>query len=154
MLESVLPFLHGRGTPVILSLHPKSKEEDYRDLAARFGMPITREPLMDVLAGADVFVGGAYSSTIRWAIALGLPTVNLDFWDLKESTYAAHPDYPTVQDAPAFARLLDRALQAPWQGPEELRVPDRNVLDIAMDGQFSKRVQLLLDQLVAAARPA
>jgi hypothetical protein len=153
MVDEVLSVLRAHDGPVVLSLHPKSHPDVYRPSAARFGMPVLQKPLMDIIVAADVFVAGAYSSTIRWALALGLPTANLDFWDLNESTYANQPDYPTVRNASELRRWLDAVERLPWKGPAELSIPARNPLGIQMDGEFSGRLESLIDRFTPERVP-
>jgi hypothetical protein len=154
LLEQVLGVLRSYDGPVLLSLHPRSRARDYEALSERYRMPILTAPLMDVLPAADVFVANAYSSTIRWAIALGLPTVNLDFWDLNESTYDDYPEYPVVRTIAEFERWYARALVAPWEGPSQLTIPSENVLGISMDGQFPRRLRTLIDALIGERQAA
>lgn len=65
------------GAHVLLSLHPKSKEESYRDLADEAGLVLVRAPLSRILPLADVMVG-TLSSTVRWAAALAIPVMVVD----------------------------------------------------------------------------
>ena len=69
--------LAASGADVLLSLHPKSEFSVYRELAGRYGLRIATEPLRDMLPVADMFVAG-FSSTVRWAAVLGIPTVVFD----------------------------------------------------------------------------
>ncbi|SEH53775.1 hypothetical protein [Magnetospirillum fulvum] len=62
---------------LLLSLHPKSKYETYRAEAAAVGAHILEEPLFEVLPLAEMFVA-SYSSTVRWAATLGIPTLIAD----------------------------------------------------------------------------
>jgi hypothetical protein len=82
---------------ILLSLHPKSKRKDYIELSNRFNAHIVEENLSDFLSVADFFIAGAYSSTIRWALALKIQAINLDFWNMNESTYDKFQDFPTVK---------------------------------------------------------
>lgn len=68
-------FRHGAG--VLLSLHPKSRIENYKQLAEAAGLVIVTEPLSQILPSADVMVG-TLSSTIRWAAAMGIPAFVID----------------------------------------------------------------------------
>ena len=62
---------------VVLSLHPRSRPTDYLDAASQVGAVISPLPLVNILAAADLFVA-THSSTVRWAILLGIPVIILD----------------------------------------------------------------------------
>jgi aromatic ring-cleaving dioxygenase len=149
VLEQIVSVLKKHDGAVALSLHPRSRADDYRALADRLTIPLLDRPLMDVLVGADAFVASAYSSTMRWALALGLPAVNLDFWNLDESTYAAYPSYPVVKDLDGLEQWFREALQSPWQGPDRLTIPGHNALGIVTRARFSEGLRQLIDRLVA-----
>lgn len=147
VLEGAFPILRGpapadAGAPVVLmSLHPKSCRADYEQLAAQYGAFIVDRSLSDFLAAADVFVAGAYSSTIRWALALGIPAVNLDFWEMKESTYDGFPDFETVSTFEALKAWYADALARPVGHAGASRVP----LGLVVDEGFYQRMQTLID---------
>lgn len=69
--------LTATGAALLLSLHPRSRPEDYRQAAERAGAVISDQPLLEILPAADLFVA-THSSTVRWAILLGTPTMVLD----------------------------------------------------------------------------
>jgi len=103
VLEDVLKIISNNIIPehkrpiILISLHPKSKREDYTELSNRFNAHIVEENLSEFLSIADIFIAGAYSSTIRWALAFNIPAINLDFWNMKESTYDKFQEFPTVK---------------------------------------------------------
>jgi hypothetical protein len=150
MMEEVLPVLRTHEGPLVLSLHPKSSRADYAGFAKRFDAPILTDPLMDVLVAADVLVAGAYSSTVRWGLGLGMPTANIDFWSLNESTYADHPTYPTVRTVEELAAWFAQALAQASRAPEDIRIPHGNSLEVRMDGHFSERLKALIDELTTS----
>lgn len=65
------------GAATLLSLHPKSDRARYGALAREFGLALADERLSDVLPAADLFVA-SYSSTVRWAVLLGVPALVID----------------------------------------------------------------------------
>lgn len=148
MVEHVLGLLQRHDGPVVLSLHPKQDAKDYRSIASRFGAHVRKAPLMEWLVAADALVAGAYSSTVRWGVALGIPTVNLDFWSFENSTYSTNLNYPTLRNGGELSRWLDSLQSLDWRGPERLCVPAKNPLGIVIDQQFSHRLGSLIDGLV------
>ncbi len=77
LTEQMLRSMAETGANVLLSLHPRSRREDYSNLAERFGAVIVSSPLIDILPAADLFVA-THSSTVRWAVLLRIPVIVLD----------------------------------------------------------------------------
>lgn len=77
LTEQMLGSMADTGANVFLSLHPRSRREDYRSLAERFGAVIVSSPLIEILPAADLFVA-THSSTVRWAVLLRIPVIVLD----------------------------------------------------------------------------
>jgi hypothetical protein len=100
------------GAAVLLSLHPKSDPAAYRFLEEETGARLLEEPLRDVLAAADVFVG-TYSSTVRWAVLLAIPTVVVDFYGFDYDIYDHFPGVVKVTEKAALEPLLRRLVQNP-----------------------------------------
>ena len=95
-IDGLLTVLSKSRCTVIVSLHPKLSRELYEPRIRAAGATIAALPLTEILAAADLFVAGAYSSTIRWAMAIGIPSANLDLWELNEGTYRDDVDYPKI----------------------------------------------------------
>ena len=72
-----LADLAATGAAVLVSLHPRSKREDYAPIAAAHGAVLAEERLIEMLPAADLFVA-AHSSTERWSVVLRDPTLILD----------------------------------------------------------------------------
>ena len=75
---------------VLLSLHPRSDRASYIDAARRFGLAIAEERIIDLLPVADIFVA-TYSSTVRWAVGLGIPAFVVDPIGLNYTLYDKLP---------------------------------------------------------------
>jgi hypothetical protein len=75
-------------TNILLSLHPKSKLENYRPVAEKYQVQILEEPMKEILAGADIHLS-AYSTTAVWASLFKIPAVVFDFDDrnMSERTF-------------------------------------------------------------------
>lgn len=81
LTEQMVGDLTSSGAKVLLSLHPRSRMEDYVFLSKKFGATILSKPLVDVIAVADLFVA-THSSTVRWAVLMRIPTIVLDDFDI------------------------------------------------------------------------
>src|SRR5262249_35532508 len=136
---------------VLLSLHPKSDPAAYRFLEAEFGARLLDQSLREVLPAADVFVG-TYSSTVRWAVLLGVPTVVVDFYGFDYDIFDHFPGLVKVTDrallAPTLKRLVDNPLYA-----RELREGQRRAAPSVapFDGRACRR---LIDLVAAHRRPS
>lgn len=108
-INTLVESLVSTGGNVLLSLHPKSKNEDYDDLEHRYRCRIAKEPLVDVLPAGDCFVA-TFSSTIRWAILCGIPAVVMDFWGFGYRTYEDFGGVLQVQDTHALGPVVARVI--------------------------------------------
>jgi CDP-glycerol glycerophosphotransferase (TagB/SpsB family) len=84
--ERLLDIFAASSPEVVLSLHPKSDLKLYSDLVESRGLVIASQPLRKILPGADVFVA-TYSSTVRWAALLAIPTVIFDVHGMNYPMY-------------------------------------------------------------------
>jgi hypothetical protein len=133
------------GASVLLSLHPKSDPEAYRFLESEFQARLLAEPLRNVLAAGDVFVA-TFSSTVRWAVLLGVPTVVVDFWNFAYDIYDHFGGVVKVGERAALAPLVARLVQDP-AARDELRNGHRHsAARVApFDGRACRRVIDLIE---------
>ena len=68
----------------LISLHPKSKEDDYLYLNDFGSFSFLQERLRDVIVCADVLVVVSISNVVRWADILGVPKIVLEIDWLKK----------------------------------------------------------------------
>jgi hypothetical protein len=116
-LRGIFPVLARSGASLLISLHPKSSRADYETFVSQFGAKIVNWPLFEILPAADVFIAGAYSSTVRWAMALDIPAVNMDVWGLHDSTYWELGGFPTFTSVPEFETWYAAVLRDPQTVP-------------------------------------
>ncbi len=136
------------GADVLLSLHPKSAPDDYAFLEREFGARIVDRPLHSILPSADLFVAG-FSSTVRWAVATGVPVVvaDLGWWG-----YDMFDDFEgvvTVRDRDAYAQSVSDLIRDPARRSELARAHGRAAARMgAIDGNAGARLVALLDEVV------
>ncbi len=106
-LRWLVATLAGAGYNLLLSLHPKSDPAQYQWAREEFGVPILAEPLREVLPAAEVFVSG-FSSTVRWACLLHIPTVVLDLYGLDHHYFDRQQGIQVVRRREDLAPLLVR----------------------------------------------
>jgi len=93
-LLDIVKSLRTTGCNLFLSLHPKMKKDDYLFLEGE-RTKILNKRLHDVLPVFDLLVA-VNSSTLYWAVACGIPSVNLNFWGLDTSIYASYESINNV----------------------------------------------------------
>ena len=103
--RELLAVLGRCGAAVLLSLHPRSARATYEGLARDNGCRILEERLSAALPAADIFVA-SYSSTVRWALMMGIPTIMADFLGLRYEQFAGLRGSIVVQEAAALEREL------------------------------------------------
>lgn len=151
--EGLFDAITASGAKVLLSLHPKSKPETYRATADKFGARIEPRPLADILPAADLFVAG-FSSTVRWAAALGIPTVVADLARFRYTMYDALPAIPkvtTVQEVGAHVKHLVEDETHRRSTANATRAQAK--IYVTLDGRVGERLLAALDELTASTQP-
>lgn len=142
--------LGATGATLLLSLHPRSRREDYQQAAERAGAVISDRPLLEILPAADLFVA-THSSTVRWAILLGTPTLVLDDFGVGadgmfEASSVTFVTNRTEVNGTARSMLAQaQAEQGNMAGPPAPEL---------FDGGSARRVVTLLESLAARDAPA
>lgn len=70
----------------LISLHPKMKYEQYEFIENEYNIPISKQPLSEILPAAYVFAA-TFSSTIQWAVLCQIPSIVFDFYGFNYTTY-------------------------------------------------------------------
>jgi hypothetical protein len=95
------------GYNVVISMHPSAKADEIRALE-RYGVRISTLTTPELVPLCDIFVA-AISSTIRWAIACGIPVVNYDVYRYRYSDdFAKVEGVLTVEEQSDFLAALTR----------------------------------------------
>lgn len=131
---------------VLLSLHPKSKQEHYRELANEAGLVLVKEPLAKILPLAEVMIG-TLSSTVRWAAGLGIPVVVIDTLRRGYTIFNHLAAVRTVYSSDELDNVLAESFSDDgcWIGPVELlRGQSQSVAPI--DGRACERLLALIDE--------
>ncbi len=141
------------GVNVVLSLHPKSNPDDYREVAARHGAVIaTDEPIERLMPVCDVFIA-TLSSTVLLAVGCHKPVVLLDIYGMGYDVFKSCPGAVTVRQKeetlPALRRLFeDRQFHAELAGQQEAEAEQW----IQADGKCAQRIIAQADALVRGGR--
>jgi hypothetical protein len=137
------------GAHILLSLHPKSDPERYVFLEKQYGVRILREPLRMVLPAAHLFVA-TFSSTIQWAVLLGIPSVVVDFYGMNYPMYDHLPGVLKVTNKAVLVRVLRSVLENPSYYDYLKREQQKAAPTIArFDGQATQRILDLIGERTA-----
>lgn len=141
------------GFEVVVSPHPNLLGPD-RELVRSAQGTLVEVPVADLLGLADAYLA-CVSSTISWALALGLPTIDYDCYRYRYEDKAGEPGLVTARDADSLVRAL-RALADPsererWRSASAARASWWGLTD----GLASDRiVDLVLSEATDAGRPS
>lgn len=131
-----------------LSLHPKSKPEDYQALADRCGAILARRRIYELLPACDLFVSN-YSGTVMVAAGLAKPVVVIDFYGLDYTYFDREPGMVVLREREKLAPTLDRLLGDP-DAYRELAAAQaqRAPAWISLDGRCTTRVVERLERVI------
>jgi len=149
-INEILDVLSRQKCNVVIALHPSSNRNLYDWIEERYPVKMCKEPLTDILVVADIFVA-AYSSTIRWAVGLGIPVINLDLWSLNWDMYRNLTGCQTVTTISEFDELLKRLAETPNNDRlncEPSAAGDTNA--ILIDGRAKARLLRFIQSLDGA----
>lgn len=127
---------------VIVTPHPATSAGE-RQLMRSYGVAVAEGPTAAVLPAADLFINSV-STTMKWALACGIPVVNYDCYQYGYRDYDDVAPVATVHDRRAFSRAMDR-----WADPDE-RVAWRTAAAAEssrwglLDGRCMERVLALM----------
>ena len=168
-INEILDVLSHTDYNVVILLHPSADRNHYVWIEEKYPVKICREPLKDVVVSADIFVA-AYSSTIRWAIGLGIPVINLDFWGLNYEWLRNLNGYQTVTTISEFNESVGSFAAAtnnegfssgpssvsPWaaQIVSEFEGPGQDVRGVLVDGRAKERLLGFIQSLSQGGQPS
>jgi len=124
---------------VVIALHPLSTRQDYQELANQFSLTFLDGQLIDSIAIADIFLGADNSSVLRWAMAIGIPTMNFQFnphnirIDLPEN-------YPNIVDPIEFTKWLAYQIARYPIKTDELLAQRQRPMNLISMGKFYKNL--------------
>jgi hypothetical protein len=124
---------------VVIALHPLSVRQDYQELATQFSLAFLDGQLIDSIAIADIFLGADNSSVLRWAMAIGIPTMN--FQHNPHSVRIDLPeDYPNIVDPIEFTKWLAYQIARSPIKTDELLAQRQRPMNLISTGKFYKNL--------------
>ncbi|MCC7449904.1 MAG: hypothetical protein IT324_20965 [Anaerolineae bacterium] len=139
-MHDLVGALAQTGANVLLSLHPKSQPAAYQFLETEYNVKLLQEPLSEVLPAAHVFTA-TFSSTVRWAVLLGIPTVVFDFYRFNYTIYDQLTGIVKITDKSVFVDALRRVLQDRpyYEQLQQALLKDAQTIAL-FDGQANRRI--------------
>ena len=142
-MRGYFELLGNSGANVLVSLHPKSRREDYQPLADQRGIVLMNERLANALPAADLFVCGT-SSTVFWARLCGIATINLDYWKVRDADFVGVAGVENVETTAEFEKALTRHIALDAIDPAFQREATRLRDDNQFDGKSVHRIEQFL----------
>ena len=157
-LEAMVQALGATGDNLLISLHPKSDPAAYASLEQRHPARLLAEPLRQALPAARLLAGG-YTTTMLWAVLLGIPGLILDFHSHDYPYFQRFAGILRAFSPSEMRRLLREELSDPARRQELAGLQLEAARQLTpFDGQATQRmIQLILQGLARqgqGARPA
>ena len=155
-MHSLAGVLAETGANVLMALHPRCDPADYRWMEDSANVRILEESLRDSLPAADIYVASAESSTVRWAVLLGIPVVCLDFYSpFPHRLYDGFEGIVWVRDRAELPAVLRRLLEDAAHYEAVRRAQLATARRIAVfDGQARRRLIGVIEAHTGPARAA
>ncbi len=110
LTSTVFKFLSQlKNVRVTINLHPAVQSE-FKSFAENFNINISTSYILDELVRHDIYVS-CYSSTVRWAIALGKPVINYDFYQFNLNDYDEASGVLKVSKQEEFEHVMKMVLE-------------------------------------------
>ena len=93
---------------ILVSLHPKMRCEQYHFLEKEFELKIIRKKLWNFLPLGDIFISGQGSTTWRWSVLCGIPTIICDWYGLNYIMNQQGFGMQTVNTVSDFRKTLTK----------------------------------------------
>jgi len=146
-VEAIAELLGELDAEILASLHPKADVAAYMEHLAPKDLKVMHNELSRNLPGADVFVAG-YSTTVHWAILLGIPVFVMDFFGTGYDMYEHAGGASTVTNKLELRTSLQKCLvEVPQEQSGERAKTNRSSSVGVLDGQAVARLQGLVEHL-------
>lgn len=137
------------GVNVIVSVHPKTLDEEYLAPRAQ-GLACQRGGVEDLVAACDMFTTLNGSSITSWAIACGKPTLLFDCFLTRYRDFLEVPGCINVESGPDFSAELQRICgDTAWRESLAQKMAAVSADWGRLDGQAGARLEKLLAQIVS-----
>lgn len=139
-------FFQFDGVELIFKFHPRFEVEEIQKMCERYGVKFISEDTLNMIAVCDFYVASV-SSTMRWALALGIPTINFDVYNFNYGDFDSAENYHVVNRMEDFKNLFSKLYKKLIVEKDTVRIPPQ-VQFAQLDGQSRTRVLRLLTEMV------
>ena len=109
-IEYLVSTISKYSTDVLVSLHPKMDKVHYLFLEKKYNVVIAEQNLIDIIHLAKIFIS-TYSSTVLWSVALGIPSIIVDFYTLNYSYFKNFKGVGIFSEKQSFEAYLVELLK-------------------------------------------
>jgi hypothetical protein len=137
---------------VVLKINPRYRREEFLYLEKR-GVTVASHDTIDLVPLAEVYVTSV-SSTLRWAAACSVPSINYDVYHYRYGDFADVPGIIHVEKKAEFQAAITRLVENEAERAELRRLQRSEARRWAcLDGKSTDRLVDLFDNLRVSARP-
>lgn len=131
-------------TNLLVSLHPKMNINDYLFLENIYKVRISDESLINIIHHAKIFIS-TYSSTVLWSIALGIPSIIVDFYNLNYSYYKSFKGVNKFTKKDDFEKFLKEILTFSdlYESNKKIQLQDSKDVAKLDGGTMNRFVELI-----------
>jgi hypothetical protein len=137
---------------VVLKINPRYRREQFLYLE-KWGVKVAPHDTIDLVPLAEVYVT-SISSTLRWAAACGIPSINYDVYHYRYGDFADVPGIVHVEDKADFQAAVARLVEDETTRSDLRRLQRPQVRRWGcLDGKSTQRLANLFDKLRGCSRP-
>ena len=142
----------GERVNVVLKINPRYRREEYLTLE-EWGVRVAPHDTIELVPLADMYVT-SISSTLRWAAACGIPSINYDVYHYRYGDFTEVPGIVHVEKKAAFSAAVARLVEDEAHRGELRRLQRPQAQRWGrLDGKSTDRLVRLFDELCAVVRP-
>lgn len=138
-------FKQLKNVNVIYKFHPRLGEENIKSICTKYGILYCKYDTSEIIAAADLYIASV-SSTIRWALACGITTINYDIYNYGYGDFDSAKNYKTVIKFEDFKTQVNQFLNSFEIAYDIKKQMQPNFGKL--DGKANVRILELFDKLV------
>lgn len=131
---------------VIFKFHPRESSEIIKGYCHRYKINYVSADTAYLIGMTDLYVASV-SSTMRWALALGIPTINYDLYNYGYGDFEGADNFFSVVDFEQFKKVF-LSEYSTLIGPNEAHGLRPQSKYAVLDGRASQRILDLFNSLV------
>ena len=142
---------HVKKYNVILKINPRYRREEFLHLE-KWGVIVASCDTIDLVPLTDIYVA-SISSTLRWAAACGIPSVNYDVYHYRYGDFVGAPGIINVEKKDEFVNVVARLVGDDSYRQQLKAAQSADAPRWArLDGRSTERLVDLFDTLGTAAQ--